>query len=290
MRRLRSAALVGVFSAATSVFAQVAAAPQQAPAQSFLPPSVSSNTQVETQSAQPQAGEQVPQLQQGLAALRAGQPQQALALFQQVITADPQNAAANLLAASVEIALYQPVNAVRYAERAQTLEPENWKVHTTLVTAYAMAGDTAHRDTERAILRKAHENPALPDARETNGFLLELFQAGRYRADAVEYFRPVGRYNTYFRFIIRNMAGAQVWVIEVNSDSLNQSSWQQAYPKQAKEGQRQFQIESVQGETHVEYRTFSGAPSYDYAKLQVMKLLEAQKTLFPGEVPSKSSP
>ena len=229
------------------------------------------------------------QIDQGEAALHAGQPQQALTLFQQALAADPQNAAANLLAATAEIALYQPADAIRYAQKAQTLEPENWKVHTTLVTAYAMAGDLAHRDAERAILRQAHNNPALADARQTSGFLLDMFRAGRYQADAVEYFKPLGTYNTYFRFLIRNAAGARVWTIEINSDSLNQSSWAQAYPKQAAEGQRQFQIESAPGEAHVEYRTFSGAPGYDYAKSQVVKILEAQTAPFPSEPPAPSN-
>ncbi len=255
------------------------AAPAQTPPQQLqnAPPA-----QV-AQPAQAPQPQQPSQLQQGEAALRANQPQQALTLFQQAIAADPRDAAANLLAAAAEIALYQPADAVRYAEKAQALEPENWKVHTTLVTAYAMAGDTSHRDQERAILRQAHSNPALPDARQTSGFLLDRFRAGRYQADVVEYFKPLGTYNTYFRFLIRNAAGARVWTIEINSDSLNQSSWAQAYPKQAAQGQRQFQIESAPGEAHVDYRTFSGAPGYDYAKSQVIKILEAQTAPFPGE-------
>ena len=235
------------------------------------------------------AADAVPaEIVQGGAALRAGNPQQALVFFQQALAADPQNAAANLLASSAEIALFQPAEAVRYGERAQAQEPANWKVHTTLVTAYAMAGDTAHRDAERALLRQDHANPALADARETTGFLLDIFQAGRYRVEAVEYFRPLGKYNTYYRFLIRNAAGARVWTIEVNSDSLNQTSWAQSYPKQAAEGQRQFQIESAEGPEHVDYRTFSGAPSYDYARSVVVKLLAAQNKPFPGEaVPAK---
>ena len=103
-----------------------------------------------------------------------------------------------------------------------------------------------------------------------------------------EYFKPVGRYNTYFRFIIRNAAGAHVWTIEVNSDSLNQSSWALAYPQQAKEGQRQFQIESAQGDVHVGYRTFSGAAAYDYAKSEVIKIVSAQAGPFPGEAAASS--
>ncbi len=230
---------------------------------------------------QPQTAQQP--LAQASAALREGKPAEALVLLKQVLAADPDNAAANLLAASTEVALFEPADAVRYGEKARLLEPENWKVHTTLVTAYSMAGDPSHRDAERTALRKAHEDPALPDARETSGFLLDLFKAGRYRVDAVEYFQPLGRYNTYYRFLLRNAEGARVWTIEVNSDSLNQASWARTYPQQAKEGQRQFQIESAQGPNHTEYRTFSGAPSYDYMKAQVIKIAEAQSAPFPGE-------
>lgn len=223
------------------------------------------------------------QLQQGIAALHAGNAQQALGLFQQAIAADPQNAAANVLAASAAIELFQPQAAVAYAERARALEPANWKVDTTLVTAYAMTGNTAKRDAERALLRQAHANPALPDARDTSGFLLDRFHAGKYSVDAIEYFKPVGTLNMYYRFLVHDAAGAHVWTIQADSDSLNEISWAQAYPKQAHEGQRQFQIESSPGDNQVEYRTFSGQPNYDWIKSQVVKILLAQNTPFPAE-------
>ena len=226
-------------------------------------------------------------MQQGVAALHAHRPQQALGFFQQAIAANPQDAEANLLAAAAEVVMYDGKAAVPYAERAAQLAPGDWKMHTTLVTAYAMAGDTAHRDAERNILRKDHANPALRDAHDTAGFLLDLFQVKSYRVEAIEYFEPVGKYNTYFRFVVRNAAGRQVWTIQLDSDSLNQASWSQAYPKQAAQGQRQFQIESPPGDNSVSYSSFSGAASYDYAKAQVVKILNAQSGPFPGEAPGQ---
>ena len=222
-------------------------------------------------------------VQQGLEALHSHRPQQALGFFQQAIAADPKSAPANLLAASAELALYDGKAAVGYAERAAQLDPGDWKIHTTLVTAYAMAGDTAHRDAERAYLRKAHADPALADAHGTEGFLLDMFRVKDYRVDVVEYFEPIGRYNTYFRFLVRNAEGQRVWTIEVDSDSLNQASWAARYPREAKQGQRQFQIESPPGDNEVDYATFSGAPSYDYAKAKVVKILDAQAGPFPGQ-------
>jgi tetratricopeptide (TPR) repeat protein len=254
------------------------AGPMTAAAQASGPASAASS---------PAARQSLDQLQaDGLKALRANQPQQAFSLFQQMIAADPQSAAANLLAATADLSLYQPQDALRYALRAQVLEPSSWKVHTSLVIAYSMAGDVAHRDAEIAILRKDHDDPALPEARQTSGFLLDLFKVGRFHVEAVEYFHPIGRYNTYFRFIIHNAAGARIWNIEVDSDSLNQSSWAASYPREAAQGQRQFQIESEPGDNQVSYRSFSGAPSYDYIKPQIVKILTAQTKPFPTELPA----
>ena len=221
--------------------------------------------------------------EQALADMRHGQPQTALALLQKAIAADPNDAAANLLAASAAIALYQPDLAVTYAERARTLEPENWKTHTTLVTAYAMAGKTQQRDAERAALRDLHTSGKEPDARQTSGFLLDAFKVGAYHVDAVEYFTPVGKFHIYYRFLIRNAQGERVWQIDVQSDDFNQASWAKSYPEQAAQGQRQFQITGEGDGVRNDYRSFSGSPSYDWIKARIMDIVRAQSVPFPGE-------
>ena len=220
-----------------------------------------------------------------LAALRQGHPQQALDSLQQAIAADPNDASANLLAATAAIALYRGDLAVSYAERAHQLEPDNWKVHTTLVTAYAMANKPQQRDAERATLRKLHDDPAIPDAHQTSGFLLDLFKVKQYRVEAVEYFKPIGKFQTYFRFVVRDTHERKVWEIAIQSDERNQASWAQAYPKQASEGQRQFQIAGDGEGVHTDYRMFSGAPAYDWIKGRVVDILNAQVAPFPGETP-----
>ncbi|MGA8160317.1 MAG: hypothetical protein WCB76_05895, partial [Acidobacteriaceae bacterium] len=91
---------------------------------------------------------------QGLAALQTNQPRQALTNFQQALQADPNNASANLLASTAAVELYQGALAVQYAEKARQLDPQNWKIHTTLVAAYSAAGMRTQRDEERATLRQ----------------------------------------------------------------------------------------------------------------------------------------
>lgn len=213
-----------------------------------------------------------PNLDQGLAALRSGQPGQALGIFQQILAADPNNAVANLYAATAAMEQYNGPLAVQYAEKARDIDPKSWKIHTTLVAAYAAAGMKAQRDQERAKLTELH-NSGAPEARQANGFLVEMFPVGTARVDAVQYFRPVGKFHTYFRFIVHQPdKSAAPQEIEVQSNDFDQKSWAQAHPAQAAAGERQFQITDAAG--NKDYRMFSGKPDYDAIRAMVVEVLK----------------
>jgi len=211
-----------------------------------------------------------PTLDQGLATLRAGRPGQALAIFQQILAADPNNAVADLYAATAAMEQYNGPLAVQYAEKARQLDPQSWKIHTTLVAAYAAAGMKPQRDQERETLAKLHATGA-PDARAANGFLLEMFAIGSARVDAVQYFEPVGRFHTYYRFIVHQPSTAAPQEIDVQSDDFDQKSWAQAHPAQAAAGERQFQLTAANGAAN--YRMFSGKPDYDAVRAMVVQVL-----------------
>ena len=224
-----------------------------------------------------------PTVQQGLADLQAHQPQQALDIFQQVLRADPNNAAANLLAASAALSLYKGDLAVQYAEKAHTLEPQNWKIHTTLVVAYSEAGQKDKRDQERAILLKLHDDPHAPDAMQTSGFLLDMFPIRQYRVDAIQYFRPVGKFHIYYHFVIRNAAGKPLWSFDAESNDFDQASWASAYPARAAAGERQFQLTGQGNGQERDYGTFSGKPDYELFRSRVVFTLQSQTGPFPEE-------
>lgn len=251
----------------------------------------------QTPSTQPIPPTTAPSTSQGLAALQANQPQQALDIFEQVLRANPDDAAANLLAASAAVSLYKGGEAVAYAEKARQLDPQNWKVHTTLVVAYAEAGKKEQRDEERAKLRKLHDDPGAPDAMQTSGFLLDLFPvpspgvqspagvqaaAGQYRVGAVEYFHPVGKFHIYYRFIIRSSAGKPVWQIDAESNDFDEGSWAKAHPDEAAAGKRQFQLVGDGGGIHTDYSMFSGTADYDTIRAQVVAIVAAQTAPFAG--------
>jgi len=221
--------------------------------------------------------------EKGLEALKANQPQQALDLFEQALKVNPNDSAANLLAATAALNLYKGDLAVKYAEKARDLDPDNWKVHTTLVAAYAAAGKKDLRDQERETLRRLHDDPHAPDAMQTKGFLLEMFPIKQYKVEAIEYFHPVDKFHIYYRFLIRNVTGKRVWQIDVESNDFDQNSWAKAHPDEAAAGKRQFQLVGQDRDLHADYQMLSGTANYDTMRAQVVQVIQEQTAPFPGE-------
>jgi tetratricopeptide (TPR) repeat protein len=281
----QSLAILGIAAilSSASLFSLAQDQPAPAPANSApanVPPSVAAAPQ-EASTPSPTDTE----LDAGLKYLKANQPEKALAEFQRVLQTDPDNATANLLAASSALNLYMADVAVTYAEKARQLAPDDWRVDTTLVTAYAAAGKSEQRDAVRAKLVALHASPNAPDAMKANGFLLDLFKVGKYRVEVVQYFQPIGKFHTYYRFLIRNLGGRRVWEYDLQSDDFTQKSWAEAHPQEAAAGGRQYSLESDTGDTHTEYRLFSGNPPYDDVRAVVVRLLQERTTPFPSEVP-----
>jgi len=226
----------------------------------------------------------------GLAALHAGQSREALVDFQQALQADPANPAANLYAATAALELYNGQVAVQYAEKARQLDPNDWKVDTTLVAAYSAAGMKQQRDDLRARLRALHiagnagsSAANARDARLANGFLLEMFpvqsHGAAYQVDAIEYFEPMGELRTYYRFLVRQADGRRVWEIDVQSNDFDEQSWAQAHPGEAAAGERQFQLTGhgeITQSGEVDYRLFTGKPDYDAFRAMVVEALQSR--------------
>jgi tetratricopeptide (TPR) repeat protein len=224
-------------------------------------------------------------LDEGLRYLKTNQPAKALAAFQRILQTDPDNATANLLAASAALNLFQGDASVAYAEKARQLAPNDWRVDTTLVAAYAAAGKIKERDEERAKLIALHDSADAPDAMKANGFLLDLFRVKDYRVEVVQYFKPLGKFHTYYRFLVRNAANKRLWEYDLQSDDFSQKSWAEAHPQEAAAGGRQYSLESDTGDTHTEYRLFSGSPTYDEVRAVVVNLLQERTSPFPAESP-----
>jgi hypothetical protein len=93
--------------------------------------------------------------------------------------------------------------------------------------------------------------------------------------DAVEEFEPMGKFHTYYRFLVHGAEGRRIWEIDAQSNDFDQRSWAGAHPNEAANGERQFQL-TGHGDNNQEmdYRMFSGRPDYDAIRAMVVQILQ----------------
>jgi hypothetical protein len=238
----------------------VSPAPQHAPP--ALAPAVGANEQATITAA--------------LEKTKAHDDAEALRLFSLVLAQDPNNAQVNLLAAGAAIESLQMELALKYAQRAQQLDPGDWKVHLTLLVADAGTGRLKERDQERELVRQFHADGKHPDAAQSNGFMVDYFALKDYRIRAVEYFAPIGKPHFAYRFLVYGQDRKQLWTVALESDDLDQASWASAHKELAATGAREYSLEGYGTDTHTSYRDYSGKPSYDDVKAEVIRILNQQ--------------
>ncbi len=204
---------------------------------------------------------------------------EAFDLMRQVVASAPGNAHLNLLAAGEAIESMQPDLALQYALKAEQLDPGDWTIHLTLLAAYAGMGNVQERERQRAIVRQFHFDGAHPEAAQSTSFMVEYFPVRNYRVRAIEYFLPQGEENFAYRFQVYDQSGRQVWSIALESDDLSQPSWIATHHQLAAIGQREYSLEGYGEGNHTLYRNFSGKPSYDDVRAEVVKILNAPTTV-----------
>jgi hypothetical protein len=269
--------LCAVFFCTASLAAQTVI---QAPQSSKAPPAGAAS------SSAPKADERA-KVSAAMEESRQHQDAKALELYDQVLAEDPGNAPVNLLAAGAAIESLQMDRALRYAQRAQQLDPSDWKVHLTLLVADSGVGRLKDRDEERKLVRQFHEDGKYPDAAQSNGFMVEYFPLKDYRVRAIEYFAPIGKERFSYRFLLYGPERAELWAVALESDDLDQASWAQAHKELAAAGQREYSLEGYGTGKHTTYRSYSGKPSYDEVRADAVKVLSEQIQSVPA-APSAS--
>lgn len=204
---------------------------------------------------------------------------EAFDLMRQVVASVPNDAHLNLLAAGEGIEAMRPDLALQYAQKAEQLDAGDWTIHLTLLAAYAGMGDVQERERQRALVRQFHFDGKHPEAAQSNSFLVEYFPVRNYRIRAIEYFLPYGEEHFAYRFQVYDQSRRQVWSIALESDDLSQPSWIATHRQLAAAGQREYSLEGYGEGNHTMYRYFSGKPSYDEVKAEVVKILNAPTTV-----------
>jgi len=196
-------------------------------------------------------------------AFGAGDCSRAQVALREIIAADPQNYVAHLLSARCLLSQRDYAAATGEFRRALDLRPEAPPALLGLIEAYALSGETAHRDAEIEHLRALIKAGKLPT---TIRFVREQFTASGSRVVVSEYPYLTALRSRYL-FEVFDSQQKLVQQFELLSRERDQAAFRKQHPRQAAAGVRQFSLVSSLVTPAVKETTVRiyarGEPAYD---------------------------
>lgn len=209
-----------------------------------------------------------------------------------ILAANPQSPKANKLVGVVLLDQNRAAAALPYFQNALQLSPNDPTVNALLLQAYAETGDKVHRDQQRAILRRYHDDGKHPVFAQIPSFLIETIPAGNKTIQAAEFYHPSGQLHFYYRFNVFDSAGHLQSFFALESDDTDQPFFTRLHPRLAAAGQRRFSLDgyarAADGKiTQALYMFFNGEPSYDDVRNLVVRLVQEGRE--PVSVPAPAA-
>lgn len=207
--------------------------------------------------------------------LESGRKEEALQKARAIVQIYPDNLQANLMTGAVLLELNRSAEAVPYFSKAVAAQPDDPHMHSLLLEAYAESGDKAHRDEERATLRRFHSDGRHLAFSEVHGYMIERIPVGNLAVEAIEYFAPEGRYHFRYRFDVYDTSQKMIEFIALASEDEDQAFFAQSHPKEAKAGVRRFSLDRYTQNQQALLGFIDGEPSYDDLRARVVKIIQA---------------
>ncbi len=256
-------------------------------------PTASSADRTAAAAATPDAMKRNEMLKPGLELLKKGDAVAALTALHPALEAYPNDLAVLTLCAQVAVQAHQDAAALDLFSRALKQDPpEPWHIRVAILPLEAHLGRWPDFYRDQAALRKAQQDGE-KELSATTGYLVDDFSLGG-RAVQVAYFPTLaGRYKTLYRFILPGPPAASASpasgdedrcrnpnfhpYIEVESDDVDQSSFQAKHPDLAAKGGRSYSLDSYPAACSQALIKFypDGEPTYQTVRADVLKFLNA---------------
>jgi tetratricopeptide (TPR) repeat protein len=210
---------------------------------------------------------------EGLA--NAGQYEQALALYQQIIAREPTAKLSYCRAGTMAAGIGNLPQAIDYYKTCKQLLPDSIEPRGELVKLYEITGDMAARDRERTELLYLHKTTANKQTKAIDHYLRDLFAVGSYSVAVAEYFDLIGAWPSRYRFFILNEQGNTVYTIALSSSTAANANAVKLLGHPTKEWIFHLDLESDGAATT--FKVFEGEPSYDTVKPLVIEAIRQQE-------------
>lgn len=205
-------------------------------------------------------------MEQATAAFRSRDFQHALELFNLVTAEEPQNILAHNLAGNCSLELGNYSAAAQSFQRALKIQPDQPQNLSGLARAYTLAGLISERDELAKHLRELAKSGKLP---KNFGYVLDTFDVGDKKVLVTEFPLLAGGYHFRYQFDIYDTARNLTSRIALESDDIDQASYQKEHPKEAAEGGRRFSLDSYGRNTHGLLKFYDGEPPYQQVRFEV---------------------
>lgn len=226
-------------------------------------------------------------VRQGVALRDAGRLDEALRLFVQAISLDPNLAGAHCGAGQIYQKRGAPKPAADQFQAAVRVDPRQWRARASLVQIYQALGNPKARDAERAALLDLRRKGEAPDLAQAERYCCDRFTAGRRKVIVYEYFDLNGKRPVRYAFYVMDERGAKTdYRLTLGSyEELNAIAHEQ---HEVKPGERLFHLDGYfAGGVYRPFRQYKGEPTYDEVRNVCLQIATGKIATGEGVTPKK---
>jgi tetratricopeptide (TPR) repeat protein len=206
----------------------------------------------------------------------AGQYEQALALYQQIIAREPTAKLSYCRAGTAAAGTGALPLAIDYDKTCKQLFPNSIEPRGELVKLYQITGDLAARDRERQELLYLHRASADPQAKAADHYLRDIFAVGAQNIAVWEYFDLVGAWPSRYRFFVLSDTGNTLYSLGLSSSTAANLNAEKLLGHPTKNWV--FHLDLENRGTVTTLKVFDGEPGYDAVKPLVIEAIRQQET------------
>jgi tetratricopeptide (TPR) repeat protein len=205
----------------------------------------------------------------------AGQYEQALALYQQIIAREPTAKLSFCRAGTMEAALGNFPQAIGDYRTCERLLPDSIEPRGELVKLCQITGDIAARDQERNALIELHKTTTSKETKSVDHYLRDIFAVGDRNVAVWEYFDMIGAWPSRYRFFVLGDQGQTLYTIALSSSTAANANAEKLLGHPTKDWVFHLDIEDINSAST--FRVFEGEPSYDTVKPLVIEAIRKQE-------------
>ena len=195
---------------------------------------------------------------------QAGQYDQALALYEQIIAREPGAKLSYCRAGTAAAGAGQLDKAIGFYKTCEQLYPESMLPRAELVKLYQIGGDRQNRDRERNGLLTLHQNSNRAETKSIDHYIRDIFVVGPRSIVTWEYFDLLGGWPSRYRFFVLDDQNRTEFTVALSSSDQANAHAQAFLGRPAKA--RVFQLDLEQANTITTLKIFEGEPGYDVLK------------------------